>query len=284
MSANPAAAAAESASSSSSPGSWPVLLKPALLIHVFKFAFRDHKDVALLHVNSAWEDTAVNYGFLIWERTLRVRGLDKESPPPLLEGTAVSTERHAQQLFLQCLCRVWAHVSYTPAVLSRVSELEIRHLVTALDFSNCRKLTDDGVQHLRHLSELQILNFFGCENLTDACLVHVGKLVGLTHLDIGSCAKMTGTGLAELGKLAALRRLDVPRCGLLTDDSLQHLCHLSELQILNFFGCENLTDACLVHVGKLVGLTHLDIGNRAAITTAAKNQFKEQRPACQVSG
>ncbi len=39
----------------------PVLTRPALLSHVFKFAARGLKDVKLLHVHSSWEDTAINY-------------------------------------------------------------------------------------------------------------------------------------------------------------------------------------------------------------------------------
>jgi hypothetical protein len=46
----------------------PALLRPALLSHVFKFVVRRHTDVKLLHVNSAWEDTAVNYCPWMWQR------------------------------------------------------------------------------------------------------------------------------------------------------------------------------------------------------------------------
>ncbi len=48
-----------------------VLLRPALLSHIFKFAVRERKDVKLLHVHSAWDDTATNYCPWMWQRLCR---------------------------------------------------------------------------------------------------------------------------------------------------------------------------------------------------------------------
>jgi hypothetical protein len=120
MAAHTAAAAARSDDAALSSAAHPALSKPALLSHVFKFAARKLKDVKLLHVSTAWEDTAVNFCPWMWERiTAAARGVD--SAPPL-EGTPQpSLEQWSQHCFNHAVCRVWARgKSYTPSLLSRL--------------------------------------------------------------------------------------------------------------------------------------------------------------------
>ncbi len=77
----PAAACEATPRSLQRSGPHPALTRPALLSHIFKFAVREHKDVKLLHVHSAWEDTAVNYSPLLWRRLVRARGTWDATPP-----------------------------------------------------------------------------------------------------------------------------------------------------------------------------------------------------------
>jgi hypothetical protein len=51
------------AAQAASPAAHSALLtRPALLSHIFKYAAGSgHNDVKLLYVNSAWEDTAINF-------------------------------------------------------------------------------------------------------------------------------------------------------------------------------------------------------------------------------
>jgi hypothetical protein len=146
-----AAAAAASADAARTDGAatssaaHPALSKPALLSHIFKFAvcdlpsdlsnvlessahasyksifaFRAIKDVKLVYVSTAWEDTAVNFCPWMWERiTAASYGIDKAPP---LEGTPQpSLEQWSQHCFNHAVCQVWSRLAYTPSLFFLLS-------------------------------------------------------------------------------------------------------------------------------------------------------------------
>ncbi len=91
------------------------------LSHILKLAVREHADVKLLHVSSACEDTAVNFGPFVWERLALTRYIE-EAPP--LEGTP-SIEQRARHLFNHYLLRAWIPSSYCPPLLSRFVDVDV---------------------------------------------------------------------------------------------------------------------------------------------------------------
>ncbi len=145
-----AATAARSDDAASSSAAHPALSKPSLLSHIFKFAARELKDVTLLHVSTAWEDTAVNFCPWLWQRITMAAGVD--SAPPLENTPQPSLEQWSQHCFNHAVCQVWARSSaYTPSLLSRLVN------PTSVDLSECTRLAEADLQALVAFKKLQSL-------------------------------------------------------------------------------------------------------------------------------
>jgi hypothetical protein len=167
----PAAAAAARDGDASSPsssvhvqrGPHAVLSRPALLSHVFKFAVRKHKDVMLLHVSAAWEDTAVHYSAWLWERL--IRAMSMSDAPPLDQPSSI--EQHSQHAFEHYLCRAWLHVSYSPLLLTRLSVDVVlsRHALATITLAQLSELS--FVDKAICFSHQEFLGFIPIKNSWD---------------------------------------------------------------------------------------------------------------------
>jgi hypothetical protein len=259
----------------------PVLTRPAFLSHIFKFVVRRHKDFKLIHVHTAWEDTAVNYSPRIWSRLLRAEGVQK---PPPLEGTP-TVEEVSQHFFNHFVCTVLAPASnYTTSPFSRlvaprvvnlnyldwITDSALVHLgkratITELYLSTCN-ISDAGLAYLSGL-QLQKLNLKYCGAITDAGLHLLLSLRGLQPplqmLDLAWCDKITDAGLKQISGLQQLQSLDLCGCKVITDAGLQHIATLQQLQALWLSSCDKITDAGLLNLGGLrqlqtLGLAYCD--------------------------
>jgi hypothetical protein len=238
----PAAAASAAPSGGADPH--PVLTRPALLSHIFKFVVRKHGDgVKLLHVHSAWEDTAISYCPWMWERLLRFRG--GSALPPSLPGT--SLEQHSQVHFREYLLRVWVCDGYCASLLSRISTLVP---LVRLDLSGCTKLDDAGLEHIGKLVTLRELNLSGgrvwnggpstYREVTDDGMVHLANLRKLRKLSI-SYFDISDDGIKQLRKLKKLEELTVSDCADLTDTSIRHIRkHMGALRKLSVQDCKRM--------------------------------------------
>ncbi len=83
-------------------------------------------------------------------------------------------------------------------------------------------ITDDGLEHLEGLTQLNTLGLSRCDQITDAGLLHLKNLKQLSTLDLRSCDKITGKGLVYLKDLP-LNTLDLSLCKQITDAGLKHL-------------------------------------------------------------
>jgi hypothetical protein len=164
----------------------PALTRPALLSHIFKFAARGDADVNLIHVHSAWEETAIRYCPWMWERLAQSAGIEAATP---LDG-APTVEEGSQHLFHHFLCHVLA-----PIFMPSLSRLENPQ---SLDLNRCdTQLTDGGLGHLM-LSigkGLRTLELSGCSQLTDASLQHLAVAQKLQTLNLSSCDSITRPSL-----------------------------------------------------------------------------------------
>ncbi len=134
----------------------PTLVRPAILSHIFKFVVRTHKDVKVLHVHSAWEDTAVNYSPLMWERLTALARVD--SAPPLPEP--VASEQWSQHVFNHYVCRVWSRRSLTPSVFGRI--LSRLAAPSVVDLSWHSLVCDSSLQLLANVKHIVALNLSFC--------------------------------------------------------------------------------------------------------------------------
>jgi hypothetical protein len=158
----------------------PALSKPALLTHVFKFAARDHKDaVKLLHVDTAWEDTATNYCPWLWERVTIAAGVERAPP---LEGSP-SLEQWTQHCFACYLCRVWTSTSYAPSLFTRLVAPVLS------DLRDCRNLDCAGLKTLCSVgaTSLHDLDLSRCTQLRDSDMTVLRGLQLLRQLRISCC-------------------------------------------------------------------------------------------------
>jgi len=123
------------------------------------------------------------------------------------------------------------------ADLSRVPAL------TRLALTDCARVTDAAVAHLRGLVSLTWLSLMGCEGLTDAGLVSLTGLTELRALDLQFCKRMTDAGLVHVARLAKLETLSLEWCGNVTDAGLLALRGLKRLKVLKLAGCKKVTPA-----------------------------------------
>jgi hypothetical protein len=142
-----------------------------------------------------------------------------------------------------------------------------------------RRVTDEGVAHLRGLTDLQSL-CLERTGVTDSGLGELKNLKRLRWLDLFNTS-ITGSGLGLLGcadqldcleivlrdgdglpdvldRFTALKRLVLAGEGL-NDDALEHIARLPNLESLSLLECEHLTDKGLEHLLGLRKLKHLAV-------------------------
>ena len=128
-----------------------------------------------------------------------------------------------------------------------------------LDFSNfpTSKITDTFLEDVfSSCDKLKILalNLAWCDQITDDGLQHISKLQNLQSLKLNGCYKITDTGLEHISNLEKLQTLNLYRCDNVTDKGLQHISKLQNLQSLKLIWCDKITDTGLKHISNLKNL------------------------------
>jgi hypothetical protein len=164
-------------------------------------------------------------------------------------------------------------------------------MLTVLDLSACRKLTDDGVIGLSEsLVNLEELSLYYCNKVTDAgikqamhCLlqlkkVNLGDLYQITSMPFFFDAIEDGRPVADAKMLTGLTHVDLSDCNLVTDDAVIEMSRRARfLHSLNLTGCGKLTDASVLGItlDNVTGvprgeqLLDLDLGFCPHLTDAA---------------
>jgi hypothetical protein len=145
------------------------------------------------------------------------------------------------------------------------------------------RISDAGLQHPKHLSNLEILNLYG-NKVTDAGLISLRRLNKLQALDLSLLA-ITDSGLAHLKSLSNLQQLDLLYSEgfagpTITDRGLKSLEPLTNLTTLNLTGAR-LTDAGLERLKVLKRLTSLQLVH-TAVTADGIRKFQAAIPGCRI--
>ena len=133
------------------------------------------------------------------------------------------------------------------ATLPRLTKLAIR-------FAN---ITDEGLVHLQHSKDLELLDLRGCVQISDAGLVHVAGLTNLRVLLLQTPA-VTDEGVVQLTSLKKLEALSLEHCAV-TEKGLDIVAQFPRLRDLSLMENQILEDAHLKPLGALTGLTDLSL-------------------------
>jgi hypothetical protein len=80
--------------------------------------------------------------------------------------------------------------------------------ILALDLSENRKISDDGLEYLKGMPQLISLNLSSCD-ITNKGLVYLLALNHLSRLNLSYCNRLTDEGLKTLQKMNHLTELDL---------------------------------------------------------------------------
>lgn len=144
-----------------------------------------------------------------------------------------------------------------------------KDVVLGSDESQSCIITDEGLENLRVLNQLESLSFSYNQLITDAGLANLEGMIQLRELSLNS-TPITDAGLVHLAGLPRLQTLEL--CGTpITDAGLAHLAGLPQLQTLDLRDTQ-ITDSGLAY---LAGLTRLRVLwlDSTQITEAGLAQF-----------
>jgi hypothetical protein len=107
-------------------------------------------------------------------------------------------------------------------LLELINELEVCAVLTHLNLSENRKISDPSLPALSRLARLTWLNLSSC-SITNRGLPALANLSRLTHLNLSYCNKISDTGIQELRPLRGLRYLDLQGCPKVTRSGMARL-------------------------------------------------------------
>lgn len=145
--------------------------------------------------------------------------------------------------------------------------------LTALNLSDCRQITDKGINRLKELQNLKELYLAGCTELTSACLLDLKVLTELTKLDISS-VNIRDEDIVHLKELKNLKMLDISKCWLLTNKGVVQLVELKQLKWLNLALNTQITEKEALVLKELKRLTFLNL-HSSPLTDQALGHIKE---------
>jgi F-box and leucine-rich repeat protein 14 len=170
----------------------------------------------------------------------------------------------------------------TDESLRSIGEAKFNKTIISLNLNIawCRKVSDEGIEHLSKLTSLQILKisspFLGrgakaiCQLPSLHTLALPGVAVGdafietqlfpglptLRHLALSS-SKVTDAGLKSLQGLTSLKHLDVSLCAGVTNAGILHLLRITSLRELKLENCSKVDDEAVDILCQMIWLEKL---------------------------
>jgi hypothetical protein len=117
--------------------------------------------------------------------------------------------------------------------------------ITWVDLGRKKRITDEGLRHLKGLTQLTFLGVYGetgrLNDITDGGLAQIKEFKSLENLNTG-WTKITDAGLVHLKELPKLKYLDL-RYTDITDAGLEHLKGMKTLEQIGLGGAKGITPA-----------------------------------------
>lgn len=169
-----------------------------------------------------------------------------------------------------------AVVSLAGTRLSDAGLLQLQQLhVVGLNLELCSRVTDAGLEHVRHIVPLRVLVLTGT-SVTHVGLRHLVSNSSILALDLELCDGITDEACGALSEMKQLRSLVLKKSGFergrISEAGLVRLQNLTDLEVLNLYG-NNVTDAGLLHLQPLKNLRELNL-SLLAITDAGLQHLK----------
>jgi hypothetical protein len=150
--------------------------------------------------------------------------------------------------------------------------------LTTLELGRGFEITDEGLVHLRGLTNLKVLYLYNT-SVEGPGLRHLTRLKRLEYLALNG-APVTDEGLSQIARFPRLRSLNVAATRI-TDDGLKHLAGLRTLEQLRLSDMD-ITDTGLVHLEGLTAATSIEIA-RTKVTGAGIRRLQAALPKCRIT-
>jgi len=169
-------------------------------------------------------------------------------------------------------------VSLAEADVNQMHYLEGLSKVIVLDFGEKEALTDEGLSHVRNLTEVTAFNLLGTQ-ITDEGLAYLSNMKKMETLWLQDTL-ITGSGLVHLKEMKNLSMLGLVGSDV-KDSDLAHLTHLKNLAALSLPRTP-VSDEAVKHLIKLAKLEYLDIRS-TKISEEGVKRLKEALPGCKIN-
>ncbi len=132
----------------------------------------------------------------------------------------------------------WQVFGLGPGYFHIPNGMEVGVKIKSIEDAELAALIDE----LSNLPPLRLLDLAENRNVTDEGIQHLKKLTQLTELNLSSCS-IHNTAIEALANLSHLRRLNLSYCNRLTDGAIKPLRRLDHLSYLDLLGCLKITQA-----------------------------------------
>ncbi|XP_065148009.1 F-box/LRR-repeat protein 14a [Paramisgurnus dabryanus] len=157
----------------------------------------------------------------------------------------------------------------------KLTDLSLKHIskglnkLKVLNLSFCGGISDAGMIHLSHMTQLWTLNLRSCDNISDTGIMHLSMgSLRLYGLDVSFCDKVGDQSLAYIPQgLYQLKSLSLCSCHISDDGINRMVRQMHELKTLNIGQCVRITDKGLELIADhLTQLTGIDLYGCTKIT------------------
>lgn len=156
------------------------------------------------------------------------------------------------------------HVLAKLSGLPRLRELRVHRAI----------VSDQGLVHLRHLTQLRTLVLANCPRVTDAGLHNLRAMSSLRELSLRGTS-VRGDGLAHLESLTKLETLLLAKTRI-KDAALRHVTAFPRLEKLDLAGTQ-VTDLGIARLEVMSQLEHLDL-RRTSFTLEESWKLQDKLP------
>jgi Leucine-rich repeat (LRR) protein len=137
----------------------------------------------------------------------------------------------------------WQEMDRGPGYFSIPAEHELRIRIKGIDDQDLLHL----VKELQDVEALRFLDLAENRNVTNEGIQHLKALTQLTGLNLSSCS-VTDTGLKPLVALHRLAYLNLSYCNRLSDPALKHIEAIRSLVYVDLQGCLGIGQGGLARV------------------------------------